>query len=70
MKSYDLTEIKHPTKGRLLVRAGTESQYETASGNDGEINLGDYHVGGGWYDVPGADKKVREAEALRLLTSE
>ncbi len=33
-----LVEIEHPTKGKLMVRAGTEDQYlkEAASAGDGD----------------------------------
>jgi hypothetical protein len=35
-----------------------------------EAELEQYHVGSGWYEVPGLDKKVRKAEALEYLNSE
>lgn len=32
-----------------------------------EVDVTPYHVGGGWYEVPGREGKVRKAEAELLL---
>lgn len=34
-----------------------------------ESEIEQYHTGQGWYEVPGADKKMRRDEALDYLTS-
>jgi hypothetical protein len=31
------------------------------------LDVTEYHVGGGWYELPGHDGRVRRVEALRLL---
>lgn len=31
------------------------------------VDVSQYHTGGGWYDVPGSDKKVRKDEAEEIL---
>lgn len=46
---------------------GRHTRYDEAASEDERVDVADYHVGGGWYDVPGADKNVRKAEAERLL---
>jgi hypothetical protein len=36
---------------------------------ESEHDLEQYHTGNGWYEVPGADKKMRREEALEFLTA-
>ena len=42
---------------------------EEAEGDEkpGGTDLSQYHTGGGWYDLPGLDKKVRREEAEEHL---
>lgn len=49
-----------------LAEAVAEEQVE-AEANDDLIEQ--YHVGSGWYEVPGAEKKMRKDDALEFLTS-
>jgi hypothetical protein len=69
-------EEAEPSKGELYEQAqelevegrSSMSKDELAEAiEDREAELAKYHVGSGWYELPGLDKKVRKDDALEHL---
>jgi len=54
--------------GADWIEAGHAGPVEESSGQ--EVDLEQYHTGSGWYDVPGAEKKLREEDAIAFLQDE
>lgn len=51
--------------------AGDETPTAAPAGDtDPQAALEQYKVPGGWYQLPGVDRKVRKAEALELLANQ
>jgi len=50
-----------------LFQAGEAESGATEGADTSAIDVSEYHTGGGWYDVPGSDKKVRKDEAEEIL---
>jgi len=54
-------------EGADWVKAGHAEPVQQFGTVSEEVDVSDYHTGGGWYAVPGADKKVRKDEAEEIL---
>jgi len=75
--SFQQGAVAHMPEGADWVEAGHAEPVEEPSehlfqteevGDSGEqVDVSEYHTSGGWYDVPGADKKVRKDEAEEIL---
>jgi len=75
--SFQQGAVAHMPEGADWVEAGHAEPVEESGGNlfqteeagdSGEqVDVSEYHTGGGWYDVPGAEKKVRKDEAEEIL---
>lgn len=59
--------LAEPVEADGDLRAQKTESPEDGEKTAGEIDVSAYAVGGGWYDVPGAEKAVRKDEAERLL---
>jgi hypothetical protein len=58
-----------PVKNKMVVGRKNKSVLnEPAEPDDDETtDISQYHTGGGWYEVPGAERKMRKNEALKYL---
>lgn len=56
------TQVENAVQGDDVEQSAGES-----SESDDEVDV--FHVGKGWYEIPGADKKLRREEAVEFLAS-
>ena len=57
-----------PSYGTRVMRAKGGEGYDTRDSDvDWDEELAPYHTSRGWYDVPGAEKKLRKDDAIKAL---